>query len=111
MEEIITAFLENLIITACSCILPIIVGAIYLSIAKKKPEKKQIAPIVSLIPDSTTLIAIMTLLLINLFYLTSIRQKSERNLLFVLFLSFCFITYIPKRQNRNYSVKKNLFVN
>ncbi len=46
------AFLRNLILTVFSCILPILVGAVYLPAAKKNPKEKRIAPIIALIPES-----------------------------------------------------------
>lgn len=107
------AFLYNLNITVCSCILPIIVGAIYLSIAKKKPEKKRIAPIISLIPESISpYVAVAVMCIIYSWQRTNAGLFSiSKKLLVTLPLTICFIGYIPKRQNRNYSLKKDLIVN
>lgn len=109
------AFLYNLIITICSCILPILVGAIYLPLAKKNPEKKRIAPIIALIPESISpYIAVVVLYAIcyaNRRWFLRNGFSLSSDVYIALSLATCFIAYIPKRQNRNYSVRKNLIVN
>ena len=111
------AFLRNLILTVFSCILPILVGAVYLPAAKKNPKEKRIAPIIALIPESISpfIMAAMANFLFN----SSSRETRRffwhypllRQILFILSFSICFIAYIPKRENRNYSVRKDLIVN
>ena len=111
------AFLRNLILTVFSCILPILVGAVYLPAAKKNPKEKRIAPIIALIPESISpfIMAAMANFLFN----SSSRGTRRffwhypllRQILFILSFSICFIAYIPKRENRNYSVRKDLIVN
>lgn len=111
------AFLRNLILTVFSCILPILVGAVYLPAAKKNPKEKRIAPIIALIPESISpfIMAAMANFLFN----WSSRETRRffwhypllRQILFILSFSICFIAYIPKRENRNYSVRKDLIVN
>ena len=115
------AFLRNLILTVFSCILPILVGAVYLPAAKKNPKEKRIAPIIALIPESISpfiMAAIMAAMTNFLFYSYSrgtrrffFHYSLLRQILFILSFSICFIAYIPKRENRNYSVRKDLIVN
>lgn len=115
------AFLRNLILTVFSCILPILVGAVYLPAAKKNPKEKRIAPIIALIPESISpfiMTAIMAAMTNFLFYSYSrgtrrffFHYSLLRQILFILSFSICFIAYIPKRENRNYSVRKDLIVN
>lgn len=111
------AFLRNLILTVFSCILPILVGAVYLPAAKKNPKEKRIAPIIALIPESISPF-IMAAMMNFLFYSYSrgtrrffFHYSLLRQILFILSFSICFIAYIPKRENRNYSVRKDLIVN
>lgn len=107
------AFLTNLIFTACSCILPILVGAIYLPIAKKNPKEKRIAPIIALIPESIS--PYIAVVMMHVMYPLLRRWESYfldmYSTLSILALSICFILYIPKRQNKNYSVRKDLIIN
>lgn len=115
------ALLRNLILTVFSCILPILVGAVYLPAAKKNPKEKRIAPIIALIPESISpfiMAAIMAAMTNFLFYSYSrgtrrffFHYSLLRQILFILSFSICFIAYIPKRENRNYSVRKDLIVN
>lgn len=109
------AFLRNLILTVFSCILPILVGAVYLPAAKKNPKEKRIAPIIALIPESISPF-IMAAMTSFLFYSRGTRRFFFHypllyRILFILSFSICFIAYIPKRENRNYSVRKDLIVN
>lgn len=111
------AFLRNLILTVFSCILPILVGAVYLPAAKKNPKEKRIVPIIALIPESISPF-IMAAMANFLFYSYSrgtisffFHYPLLRQILFILSFSICFIAYIPKRENRNYSVRKDLIVN
>lgn len=111
------AFLRNLILTVFSCILPILVGAVYLPAAKKNPKEKRIAPIIALIPESISPF-IMAAMMNFLFNRSSWGTRRFfwhypllRQILFILSFSICFIAYIPKRENRNYSVRKDLIVN
>ena len=111
------AFLRNLILTVFSCILPILVGAVYLPAAKKNPKEKRIAPIIALIPESISPFIMAAMM--NFLFNSSSRGTRRffwhypllRQILFILSFSICFIAYIPKRENRNYSVRKNLIVN
>ena len=111
------AFLRNLILTVFSCILPILVGAVYLPAAKKNPKEKRIAPIIALIPESISpfIMAAMPNFLFNSYSRGTSRfffhYPLLRQMLFILSFSICFIAYIPKRENRNYSVRKDLIVN
>lgn len=111
------AFLRNLILTVFSCILPILVGAVYLPAAKKNPKEKRIAPIIALIPESISpfIMAAMANFLFNSSSWGTRRffwhYPLLRQILFILSFSICFIAYIPKRENRNYSVRKDLIVN
>lgn len=111
------AFLRNLILTVFSCILPILVGAVYLPAAKKNPKEKRIAPIIALIPESISPF-IMAAMMNFLFNRSSWGTRRFFwhypllcQILFILSFSICFIAYIPKRENRNYSVRKDLIVN
>ena len=98
------AFLRNLILTVFSCILPILVGAVYLPAAKKNPKEKRIAPIIALIPESISpfIMAAMANFLFN----SSSRGTRRffwhypllRQILFILSFSICFIAYIPKQE-------------
>lgn len=111
------AFLRNLILTVFSCILPILVGAVYLPAAKKNPKEKRIAPIIALIPESISPFIMAAMM--NFLFNCSSRETRRffwhypllRQILFILSFSICFIAYIPKRENRNYSVRKDLIVN
>lgn len=111
------AFLRNLILTVFSCILPILVGAVYLPAAKKNPKEKRIAPIIALIPESISPFIMAAMM--NFLFNSSSRETRRffwhypllRQILFILSFSICFIAYIPKRENRNYSVRKDLIVN
>lgn len=109
------AFLRNLIITVCSCILPILVGAVYLPAAKKNPKEKRIAPIIALIPESISPFIMMAMTSFLFFSRGTKRffyhYPLLHQILFILSFSICFIAYIPKRENRNYSVRKDLIVN
>lgn len=111
------AFLRNLILTVFSCILPILVGAVYLPAAKKNPKEKRIVPIIALIPESISpfIMAAMTNFLFYSYSRGTIsfffHYPLLRQILFILSFSICFIAYIPKRENRNYSVRKDLIVN
>ena len=111
------AFLRNLILTVFSCILPILVGAVYLPAAKKNPKEKRIAPIIALIPENISPFIMAAMM--NFLFNSSSRGTRRffwhypllRQILFILSFSICFIAYIPKRENRNYSVRKDLIVN
>lgn len=111
------AFLRNLILTVFSCILPILVGAVYLPAAKKNPKEKRIAPIIALIPESISPFIMAAMM--NFLFNSSSRGTRRffwhypllRQILFILSFSICFIAYIPKRESRNYSVRKDLIVN